>query len=122
MKKFYATVLQLSSTTELGRRICACVYAKYNCTLLSEDQLPEIFTSLNEWSAAILGKHPRFKPLHIHSHGFMPYSCGYGRLSGRNETPQIWMSASVRNPDDRRPFVLYLSPVEIDYTQEGGAR
>lgn len=122
MTKYYATVQQLSATSELGRRICACVYAKYNRTLLSEDQLPEIFTSLNEWSAAILGKHPRIKPLHIHSHGFLPHSCGYGILSGRTDAPQIWMSASARNTDERRPFVLRLSPVEIDYTQEGGAR
>ncbi len=122
MKRSYATVRQFSTTSELGRRICACVYAKYNRTLLSEEQLPEIFTSLNEWTATILGKHPRIKPLHIHSCGFLPYSGGYGRLSGRNEAPQIWMSASARNADDRRPFVLYLSPVEIDYTKEGGAQ
>lgn len=122
MKKFYATVQTLKSTTDFGRQISACVYAKYNHALLIEAQLPEIFSTLDEWTAAIIDMHPRYKKMYIHSHGFLPYTCGYGRLSEQRDAPQIWMSASkAPTIDDRKPFVLQLEPVEIDYTTEGGA-
>ena len=121
MKKFYVTVQKLSSTTKFGLLLSAPVYAKYNEVLLSEDQLPGIFADILEWTAAIRREHPTMKAMHIHSHGFLPSVCGYGRLSGSNDAPQIWMSVSkAPTTETRKPFVIYLSPVKIDYTQEGG--
>ena len=124
MKSYFVTLDVRKCQSALSLRLKHKLMMDFDRCTISTEQLARIPQFIDDLMTELLAAHPKWRPLHISTRGFIPCSVPGVPREVKEELPQVEILIVDPNADNVFPLLLRLvaSQVRHDLTLEGGAR
>ena len=117
MRRYVITIEAAPRQTALSQRVLHWLTSNYDRCVVSEKELADLPTVLEDNMGQLLATHRKWKPLHISTRGFVPRSVPGAPNVVRNDRPKVDILLL-----DIPTVYLTITATQIrsDRTQEGG--